>query len=216
MAELNFGQILRRGHLFADRPALRDLGNGYQATYGEHLERVGRLASVIAGLGVARSDSVAVLAGSSHVYVELWRACCAGAAVINPLNSRLAPDELVYILNDAGSEVIFVDPEHAPVVAQIREQLPSLRSVVLIGDGDVPHDHRLEDLMVAAASSELPGVPAPDGTAVLMYTGGTTGLPKGVVLSQRALALSIYRMQSVVSLGPNQSFLSFMPMFQGR
>jgi long-chain acyl-CoA synthetase len=213
MAELNFGRILRRGRLFGDRVAVKDLGNGHRATYDEHLERVGRLASVIAGLGVGRSESVAVLAGTSHVYVELWRACCAGAAVINPLNSRLAPDELVYILNDAGSKVIFVDQEHAPIVAQIRERISGLRSVVLIGEGDGPQDDRLDDLMGAAASSELPDEPASEDTAVLMYTGGTTGLPKGVVLSQRALALSIYRMQSVVSLGPNQSFLSFMPMF---
>ena len=213
MSELNFGRVLRRAHQFADREAIKDLGNGHAATYAEHLERIGRLTSVIDGLGVAPPDSVAVLAGSSHVYIELWRACCAGAAVINPLNDRLAPEELVYILTDSGSQVIFVDAKHADTIARIRDRIPSLRTVVLIGPGDVPHDHRLESLMAETAASDLPDEPAPEAAAVLMYTGGTTGLPKGVLLSQRAVALSIYRMQSVVSLGPDQRFLSFMPMF---
>jgi len=213
MSELNFGRVLRRGRRVANRLAVKDLGNDHEVTYAEHLDRVGRLAGAIAALGVRPSDTVAVLAGASHTYIELWRACCAGAAVINPLNNRLAPDELVYILHDSGSEVVFVDAEHAPVIASIRDRLPAVRSVVLVDDADAPHDDRLADLLGSVDASTLPDEPSPDATAVLMYTGGTTGLPKGVVLSQRALALSIYRMQSVMPQGVDQSFLSFMPMF---
>ncbi len=224
MGELNFGRLVRRGLTFGDQPAIKDLGNGHEATYAEHFDRVGRLCNAIAGLGVRSSESVAVLAGASHVYVELWRACCAGAAVINPINNRLAPDELAYILGDAGSKVIFVDAAHAKVIAAIREQVPSLEQVVLIGDavsGDVresasiPCDHLLDDLM-AAAVPDLPPEPSPDSTAVLMYTGGTTGLPKGVVISHRAITLSIYRMQSAVDVGKTgatPNYLAFMPMF---
>ena len=213
MAELNFGRLLRRTRLYALDVAVKDLGTGHEATYAEHLVRVGRLASAIGSLGVAPSDRVAVLAGSSHVYVELWHACLAGAAVINPLNQRLSPDELVYILADSSSEVIFVDAAFAPVIDGIRDRLPALRSVVLIGDGDVPCDERLDDLLAAAPTSSLPTEPADDAPAVLMYTGGTTGLPKGVVLSQKAIVLSIYRMQSVVDVGLTQHYLAFMPMF---
>ena len=98
MAELNFGRLLRRTRPFALDIAVKDLGTGHEATYAAHLERVGRLCSAIEALGVAPADRVAVLADSSHVSVELWHACLAGAAVINPLNQRLSPDELVYIL----------------------------------------------------------------------------------------------------------------------
>jgi len=213
MTELNFGRLLRRTRMYGDDIAIKDLGTGHEATYADHIERVGRLCSVIEALGLTSTDRVAVLAGSSHTYVELWHACLAGSAVINPLNLRLAPDELVYILNDSTSSVIFVDADFAPVIAEIRSQLPDLRRVVLVGQGDAPCDDRLDELLRRAVSTELPSEPDPDAPAVLMYTGGTTGLPKGVVLSQKAIVLSAYRMQSTVDLGPKQSFLSFMPMF---
>jgi long-chain acyl-CoA synthetase len=213
MAELNFGRLLRRTRMYALDVAVKDLGTGHEATYAEHVERVARLSAAIASLGVGPTDRLAVLAGSSHVYVELWHACLAGAAVINPLNQRLSPDELVYILEDSSSEVIFVDADFAPVVEGIRGRLPTLRSVVLIGDGDVDCDVRLDDLLEATPAAALPPEPADDAPAVLMYTGGTTGLPKGVVLSQQAIVLSIYRMQSVVDVGLTQHYLAFMPMF---
>ncbi len=213
MTELNFGRLLRSTRVYGNDIAVQDLASGHEASYLQHLERVGRLSSVIESLGVSAKDRLAVLAGSSHTYLELWHACLAGSAMINPLNLRLAPDELVYILNDSASTVIFVDATYAPVVADIRARLPELRHVVLIGEGSGPYDHRLDDLLAAASASELPAEPHPYAPAVLMYTGGTTGLPKGVVLTQKALVLSAYRMQSTVDLGPRQSFLSFMPMF---
>ena len=92
MGELNFGRVLRRGRLYLDRPAVLDLGTGHRASYGEHLDRVGRLASGLASLGVDPHDRVGVLAGGSSAYVELWQAALSGAAVLNPLNTRLAPD----------------------------------------------------------------------------------------------------------------------------
>lgn len=213
MGELNFGRILRRARLYADEIAIIDTGTEHQATYAEHLERIERLAAVIASLGVEPGDPIGVLAGGSHVYVELWQASLAGAALINPLNTRLAPDELVYILEDSGTEVIFVDATYAPMVADIRERLPKLRQVVLIGSGDVPHDVSLDQLMAEATAAGLPPEPDDDARAVLMYTGGTTGLPKGVVLPQRAVALVIYRMQMGALYRPQSKYLAFMPMF---
>ena len=213
MGELNFGRLLRHTRLDAGRPAVKDLGTGHVGTYGEQLERVGRLAAAIATLGVRPTDRVAVLAGGSHVYIELWQACLAGAAVLNPLNPRLAPDELVYVLDDSGTEVVFADATFAPVIAGIRERLPALRTVVLIGDGDVPHDERLVDVMDAVDRTSLPPEPDDDAAAVLMYTGGTTGAPKGVVLAQRAVVLTVYRMQTTVAGRAGQRYLAFMPMF---
>ena len=215
MSELNFGRVLRRViGTFAAQPAVQDLASGHQVTYAAHGERVASLCRAISGLGIGPGDRVAVLAGNSHAYVELWHACLAGAGIINPLNTRLAPDELRYILDDSGTGVIFVDATFAPVIADLRDQLPELREVVLIGspsdhEGEpVPHDHHYETLLATAPSvaarHELPPEPDPVAPAVLMYTGGTTGLPMCVVLSQRAVVLAIFRMQTVVALRPPQ------------
>ena len=170
---------------------------------------------MIRGLGVGPNDRLGVLAGGSHVYAELWRAALAGAAVLNPLNTRLAPDELVYILNDSATEVLLVDAAYARTIADLQERVPRLRSVVLIGNAapDTPCDARLDELMSTVEANGLPPEPDDDAPCVLMYTGGTTGLPKGVLLTQSAIMLVIYRMQMGARFGADQRFLAFMPMF---
>jgi long-subunit acyl-CoA synthetase (AMP-forming) len=68
LSELNFGRVLRRTPLFRNDPAVKDLGNGHEATYGEHLERVGKLCAILASLCVGPSDRIAVLADTYHAY----------------------------------------------------------------------------------------------------------------------------------------------------
>ncbi len=213
MSELNFGRIFRHVERFRDEIAVHDLGSGHSTNYGEHFERVRQVCGAMSALGIRRNDPFAVLANASHHYVELWRAGLVGGGIINPLNTRLAADELVYILNDSGSEVLFVDAANARVALEIRSRVPRLRQLVQIGDEDVAgFDARVDDLM-REANASLPAEPDESAAAVLMYTGGTTGLPKGVVLSQRAIALVIYRMLIEFPIVEGTRFLNFMPMF---
>ncbi len=216
--ELNFGRLLRSVSRFGDLEAVVDLEREYRSTYREHLDRVAQMAAALSSLGLTPADNLAVLSDASHTYVELWRACCAGAAIINPINTRLAEPEIVDILTDAESTAIVIDPAYAATIDRLRGQLPRLHTVVLddtagSANSDVPHDAKLSELLAAQAGAKLPAEPSPDAPAVLMYTGGTTGRSKGVVLSQRAITLSCYRMQPIVDLGERQSYLSFMPMF---
>jgi long-chain acyl-CoA synthetase len=213
MSELNFGRISRHAERFRDDLAIQDLGNGHRASYGEHFERVGRVCGALTTLGIRGDAPFAVLSNAGHHYVELWRAGLVGGGVINPLNTRLAREEIVYILNDSGAEVLFVDAAHAEVALELRSRVPGLRHLVQVGDGPAADcDSRLEELMKTASSS-FPPEPAEDAAAVLMYTGGTTGLPKGVVLSQKAIALVIYRMLIDFPIETGMRFLNFMPMF---
>ena len=132
-----------------------------------------------------------------------------------PLNLRLAGQELQFILADSGAEVVFVDAvfaEHfARNIAEVRSELP-LRHVVLIGDGDVPHDLRYEDL-IAAGDPVVPDEPEETDPVVLMYTGGTTGLPKGVLLEQRAEMLNLYHIGLAVGFPEGRVYLHQTPMF---
>ena len=213
MGELNFGRILRRAAQFGDAPALRDLATGHRSSYREHLDRIGRLCSVMTELSLDGASPFAVLAGTSHHYVELWRAGLAGAGLINPLNARLVEDELVYILNDSEARVLFVDAENAERALMLRDRVPSLERIVQIGAGaECGCDGVLEEMMHGAKPA-LPPEPEDDAPAVLMYTGGTTGLPKGVLLDQRAVVLVVYRMLIDFPIEPGARFLNFMPMF---
>ncbi len=189
---------------------------GYQGTFGDHGDRVFRLCHALRNeLGVGPDDRFAVMATNSHQYLELYHAAFLGAGVINPLNLRLAGRELDYIVRDSGSQVAFVDlmfADHfARAMAESDEPSP-LRHVVLIGEGDVAHDLLYEDL-VAAAEPVVPDEPEEDDAAVLMYTGGTTGLPKGVVLDHRAEMLNLYHVGMSIDLELDSVFLHQTPMF---
>ena len=197
-----------------DRVAFHD--GSYRATFQEHGDRVLRLShSMRHQLGLRGDDRFAVMSCNSHQYLELFHAGFLGAGVINPLNLRLAGKELQHILRDSGTTVAFVDrlfAEHfARNIAEIRSELP-LRHVVLIGDGDVPHDLNYEDL-ISTGEPIAPDEPDETDPAVLMYTGGTTGVAKGVLLDQRAEMLNFYHIGLAVDFGEDRVYLHQTPMF---
>jgi long-chain acyl-CoA synthetase len=189
------------------------IGDDVQFTYGEHLDRTLRLASALrTELGVEPGDRVAVMATNSHEYLELYHACFLGAGVINPLNLRLAAKELEYIIQDSGTKVCFVDWMFAKNIEAVREAA-GLEKVVLIGpDLDSPHDVAYDDLLAAGEPAML-AEPEETDPVVLMYTGGTTGLPKGVLLDQRAEMLNLYHVAMVVGLDEHGRYLHQTPMF---
>ena len=169
-------------------------------------------------LGVGRGDRFAVMSCNSHQYLELYHAAFLGAGIINPLNLRLAGSELQHILRDSGTSVVFVDAvfaEHfARNIEAVRSEL-SIRHVVLIGDGDLPHDIRYEDL-ISSGEPVVPAEPEETDPVVLMYTGGTTGVAKGALLDQRAELLNLYHIGLSVDFGEGRVYLHQTPMFHAR
>jgi acyl-CoA synthetase (AMP-forming)/AMP-acid ligase II len=195
---------------YADKVGFID--GDHRATFEQHIDRVGRLAHALSHqLGVGRQDRFAVLALNGHQYEELWHAAFLGAGIMNPLNLRLAAPELEYILKDSGTKVVFTDFLFAGVVDQVREAA-GIEHVVLIGDLDGPHDLKYEELL-AAGEPRLPDEPEEDDPVVLMYTGGTTGLPKGVLLDQRAEMLNLYHVGMLFGLDEDIVNLNQTPMF---
>ncbi len=191
-----------------------DATSGEQVTFGDHISKVARLATAMSSqLGVAPEDRVAVLSANGLPYVDIWHAALLGAAVINPLNSRFSADELAYVLKDSESKVCFVSSEFAEVISSTRDRT-SLKHVVLIGEGDVPSDVRYADLL-AAGEERFPAEPEEAQPAVLIYTGGTTGKPKGVILDQRAEVLNQYHFAMRVPWRPDEPFLIQTPLFHG-
>ncbi len=188
------------------------LDTGFTATYAEHVDRVCRLSDGLrTQLGVGRGERYAVMALNGHAFLELYHASLLGGAVINPLNLRLAPQELSFILKDSGSRVCFADAFFAPLIDSVRAEA-GIEKIVLIGEGDAPHDAAYEDL-VSAGRPGVPPEPEEDDLSVLMYTGGTTGLPKGVVLDNRALMLDLYKVATRWGMDEKIVYLHQTPMF---
>ncbi len=211
MKELIYGRhLLPVAERYAAKAAVFD--GPYQATYGAHAERVLRLGDGLRReLGVERGDRFAVMALNGHEYLELYHAGFLGAGVINPLNLRLAPKELAFILGDSETRVCFVDAFFAPLIDKVRDEA-GIEKVVLVGAGDVPHDVRYEDVLTAG-EAVVPEEPEEDDPVILMYTGGTTGLPKGVLLDQRAEMLNMYHVAMRWGLAEHFVYLHQTPMF---
>ena len=199
---------------YAGRTGYVDAGTGATRTFGDHMARVARLSDGLARqLDVAPGDRVAVLSANSLEYLEIWHAGLLGAAVINPLNLRFSAEELVYVLADSQSKVCFVDPTFAPVIESIRART-ALRHVVHLGADAPPGSNRYSDL-VASGKEQLPADPEEDSPVVVIYTGGTTGKPKGVVIDQRAEVLNQYHFAMRVPWRTDEPFLVQTPMFHG-
>ncbi len=195
----------------ADRPCATNVGTGFSTTFAEHLRRVSGLIGGLRSLGVGRGDRFAVMTLNSTEYLELYHAAFLGGGVINPLNLRFAPAELTYVLRDSGTKVCFVDAFFAGLIDKVKEAA-GLEHVVLIGQGDVPHTVTLDDLLAASAPT-IPDEGEETDPVVLMYTGGTTGLPKGVLLDQRAEILNAYHVMMTLHLGRDTVNLVQTPMF---
>jgi long-chain acyl-CoA synthetase len=195
----------------ADRICVTDAATGISTTFTEHLDRVTRLIGGLRSLGVGRGDRFAIMTMNSPQYLELYHAAYLGGGVVNPLNLRFAPKELAYVLADSGTKVCFVDAIFAGLIDAVRAEA-GIEVVVLVGGGAVPHDVAYEDLLLGSKPT-LPDECDETDPVVLMYTGGTTGLPKGVLLDQRAEILNMYHVMARLPLSRDDVTLLQTPMF---
>jgi len=184
-----------------------------QHTWTETLARVSRLAAGLVGLGLKEETRVAILALNSDRYFEYNFAVPWAGGVFVPINTRLAVPEVVYWLTDSDSEVLFIDKNFAPILDELRAQVPALREVVYIDD-DTPPDGCIayEDLIKNTDPIE-PLERGGDDLAGLFYTGGTTGRSKGVMLSHHNLLHNLLQYLPVFHCGSDETYLHAAPMF---
>ena len=164
-------------------------------TYRQLRERIGRLASGLATLGVSAGDTVGVLDWDSNRFLEAYFAVPMMGAVLQTVNVRLSPQQIVHTINHAGSSILLVNDQFVPMLENIRDKLPMVTRLVLMSDRAEPQTGGLsfageyEDLLLAAS----PDYSFPDfdeeTIATTFYTTGTTGSPKGVYFSHRQLVL---------------------------
>ncbi len=191
-------------------------------TYRALRERVGRLAHLLEGAGVEYGDTVAVMDWDSHRYLECYFAIPMMGAVLQTVNVRLSPEQVLYTLNHAGAKVVLLNSEFLPLYEEIRSQLTSVEKVVWISDEAMPAPEALavvgnyETLIAAApASYQFPDFDE-NTRATTFYTTGTTGNPKGVFFTHRQIVLhSLSVMAAMGSAAGGQGFNSadvYMPI----
>lgn len=182
-------------------------------TFVQFADRVARLAGALQALGMQPGDRVAMLALNSDRYLEYQMAVPWGGGVINPCNIRWSASEVTYSLDDSGSTILIVDDAYQAFAGQIKGKATSLRELVYAGEGKTPVGMHNYEALIAASKPVPDAGRRGDDLAAIFYTGGTTGFPKGVMLSHNNLCISGMACRIAGLSMPDATFLHAAPMF---
>lgn len=205
---LTTSMVERAGKLFPDVEVVSALpdGSAHRYTYRDLLRRSRQLSAALQRAGVHSGDRIATLMWNEHEHLEAYFGIPATGAVLHTLNLRLHPDELVYIVNHAEDRMLIVDDILLGLFEQIRQRVRFERVFVVDhGGAQIPSGCESYDSFLASGGGD-PAYPEIDeeDAAAMCYTSGTTGCPKGVLYSHRAIAL-----HSLVCSLPDQLNFSF-------
>jgi len=201
--------------LYPEKIAVIDGDRSY--TYQQIGERVTGLAQFFQNRGVQQEDRISILEVNSHAFLEAYYAAAGIGAILNPLNYRLAAKEVAYILNDAGSRWLIAATRFADVVkGAIKEGVP-LEGILWIGeaaDKSIPIQcHNYEDAVCADAGDFAPAPVDENRIAHLYYTSGTTGQPKGVMLTHKNVCSHALGTIAELKLVDTDAWAHVAPMF---
>jgi fatty-acyl-CoA synthase len=219
---LTITHILERARrLFPDKTVSTRTATGtHRYTYGELYRRTCRLANALRTLGVGDGERVGTFAWNTFRHLELYLGVPSSGRVLHTLNIRLFPEQIVFIVNHAEDAVIFVDDELIAALEPLAPELKCVRAYIAMGDGPLPKStlaplYRYEDLLAAASEDFDFPVLDENRAAGMCYTSGTTGNPKGVAYSHRALTLQSLTQCSADAFGLRESdvVMPVVPMF---
>jgi 3-(methylthio)propionyl---CoA ligase len=197
-------------------------GGIHRYTYRDARIRAKKVAEALLSLGVTPADRIGTLAWNGYRHFELYYGISGMGAVCHTINPRLFPEQIVYIVNHAEDQILFVDLNLLPAVEKLLPELKSVRHVVAMTDrAHLPKDLRIPDLLVyEELLADKPGTYEwPDfdehTASSLCYTSGTTGNPKGVLYHHRSTILHAYgsALPDTLNLSARSVVLPVVPMF---
>jgi len=205
------GDILRRDvRVYAKKTGLVDGERRF--TYQQINERVNRLANALKNLGLKKGDKIAFMGGNCHQFVEAYFAVAKAGLVIVPINARLSAEEATYVVNHSDSVALIYHKDVESVVAEMKGYIPHVKHIITTGKA---HQDVLsyEDLLSNASDGDPNEKVEPDDMMMIMYTSGATGLPKGVMASQRNIMANTNTMTLELRIVPEDRTLVVMPLF---
>jgi len=209
---MSITQGLRRA-MQIHRSGVATICGDRRRTWTEFGHRVARLAGALGNLGLGAGNRVAILSLNSDRYLEYLYAVPWAGGVLVPLNVRLAPAEILQILMDSGAEILVVDDACSAMLPALRREPSAVRRIVFAGDGPLPEGCCHHEEILAAAPPAADAQRAGDDLAGIFYTGGTTGLPKGVMLSHGNLLANALNVLALLHINDETIYLHAAPMF---
>jgi long-chain acyl-CoA synthetase len=181
-------------------------------SFQQLLERVYRLVNTLAELDLQKGDRVAILSQNCHQYRELFWAVALGGFMIVPVNYRLSAREIAYILNDSGAKAILVSDEYSSLIDSIKNQLKSIKHYIGI-ETSAAELQDYEELLQSASAAPPASLPGADDLLWLLYTSGTTGLPKGAMHTHRSVTALVDLAVSNFSIDEETRSLVVTPFY---
>mgnify|MGYP001107959930 CR=1 FL=1 len=182
-------------------------------TWAEFRERVAKLAGALQSLGLRDGGRVAILALNSDRYLEINYAVPWAGGIIIPLNTRLAPTELIFMLNDSDAEILIVDETFAAMLPAFAGKLNTVKQYIYAGDNAAPTGTVNYEQILAAHSAMPDTERGGDEVAGIFYTGGTTGRAKGVMLTHNNLVANAINLVIGLKITDESVYLHAAPMF---
>ncbi len=184
-----------------------------QRSYREYADRVARLAGALQRLGMKRGDRVGMLAHNSDRYLEFFFGTWWGGGAVNPINCRWTAPEVAYSLDDCDTRILLVDDKFKEIAADLRARSKALQVIIYTGDGETPAGMLSYETLLADAHAIDDDGRGGNDLAAVMYTGGTTGFPKGVMLSHENLASNALSVVADEIAAADGRALLIAPMF---
>lgn len=182
-------------------------------TYAEVDTMANQCAHGLRALGIRQGDMVGILLPNSPEFIIAYFGIIKAGATVVPMNPMLSPDELHYIMNDAGLKVVFTIPPLLAGIEHIAPQIKTLRDVIVTGEKSQPFGISFRQLL-GGMHSTSPGISVENTqAAVCIYTSGTTGHPKGALLTHRNLLSNVASILRVFSTHETDAFSCILPLF---
>lgn len=154
------------------------------------IQRVSRLAAALAKFGVNAGDRVGILAANSDYYIEGIYAALWAGGVINPINTRWSSQEIAFSMIDCDTCVLFIDDNFMPILEDLKRLSPCLETIIYCGERSAPEGTYDYESLISANAPITDRHRSDNDLAAILYTGGTTGRPKGVMLSHQAFLMN--------------------------
>jgi acyl-CoA synthetase (AMP-forming)/AMP-acid ligase II len=189
-----------------------------QYNYSELKNRVDILANNLRELGITKDTKLAIIHKNCHSYLETYFAAAKLGAVLVPVNFRLAPDDFVYIINNSKAKILISEPEFITPILRKRDEFPSIEKIILTRDNSDILVHlnyiKYDSLLVPLPEEKLSTSEIrSDDIAHIYYTSGTTGQPKGVILTHRNNYVHAEWTIKELNLTQNDVWLHVSPLF---
>ena len=211
---MNVGTLFSKSaKTFPDRLAV-SYGD-YELSYGEANRRINRLANALCALGMKRGSNIAIVMRNCPEFLETLFACFKAGMGAVPLNFRLHPKECSFIIANAEAEAVVLDEEFRDSLFSVKDEMPRVRHFLCIGEPLAGMLH-YESVMEGVSSAFREVDVGRDDIAWLFYTSGTTGQPKGAMLTHHNLmAMTMNFFADMASLGPEDVILHAAPLSHG-